>query len=556
MTAQKRNENASAPQAKIEQLPKTATGIVGLDEILEGGLPKERPTLVCGGAGHGKTLLAMEFVVRGAVQYGEPGVFVSFEETPEELTQNVASLGWDLSDLSARKRISLLPMYVERSDYEVSGEYDLEGLFVRLGHAIDTIGAKRVALDTVDVLFAGLPDAYIVRAELRRLCLWLKTKGVTAIVTAEPGETTLSRHGLEEYVADCVILLDHQVDDQISTRRMRVVKYRGSKHGTSEFPFLIDEHGLSVLPITTFRLEHAAPTERISTGIARLDAMFGGRGYFRGSSVLVSGEPGTGKTSVAASFVNAACQRGERCLYFSLEESPDQLIRNMRSVNLDLEPWVKQGLLRMYAARPTLYGLEMRLVTMFKWMNEFDPAVVVVDPITGLGPVGSLAEIMSMLTRLIDFLKAKGISVLFTSLTPGGADPESSEAGVSSLMDTWLTLQNIESRGEYNRIIRILKSRGMAHSNQIREFRLTDHGIELADVFVGEGGVLTGVARREEQARYEIELRRRQLAIKEKERELETAQAELEVLQREAELRRMARIARAEMRGEDADPTG
>jgi circadian clock protein KaiC len=505
------------------QLPKAPTGIQGLDEITGGGLPQGRPTLVCGGAGCGKTLLAMEFLVRGATQFNEPGVFMAFEEAAKDLTQNVASLGFDLKDLVARKKMVLDFVYIERSEIEESGEYDLEGLFIRLGAAIDAIGAKRVVLDTIESLFSGLPNPLILRAELRRLFRWLKDKGVTAIITGESGEGTLTRHGLEEYVSDCVILLDHRVTEQTSSRRMRVVKYRGSTHGTNEYPFLIDEDGISVLPITSLSLQQTSSTQRIPSGIARLDAMLGGAGYYRGSSVLVSGTAGTGKTSLAAHFSDAACRRGERVLYFCFEESPSQIMRNMRSIGIDLEPWVKKGLLQFHANRPSFAGLEAHLAMKHKVINAFKPQVVILDPLNSFVFGGNETEVKAMLIRLVDFLKTKQITGFFTNLTAGGGALEQSEVAISSLIDTWLLVRDIEIGGERNRGMYILKSRGMAHSNQIREFLLTDHGVELRDVYVGESGVLTGSARLAQEAQekaamttrnQEVELRRVELERK------------------------------------------
>lgn len=483
---------------------KTATGIQGLDEIIGGGLPAGRPTLVCGAAGSGKTLFAMEFLVRGATQYHEPGVFMSFEETTEELTQNVASLGFDLDRLVTSKKIVLDYVRVERSEIEETGEYDLEGLFIRLDHAIKSIGAKRVVLDTIESLFAGLPSPLILRAELRRLFRWLKDKGMTTIITGEKGESTFTRQGLEEYVSDCVIFLDHRVTDQLSTRRLRVVKYRGSPHGTNEYPFMIEDSGISVLPITSIGLNHPVSTQRISTGIPRLDTMFGGKGYFKGASILLSGTAGTGKTSVAAAFIDAACRRGERCIFFSFEESQAQIIRNMRSIDIDLEPWVKKGILRFHAERPSVYGLETHLMAIHKAVSEFKPAVVVVDPITNFIYAGEPLDVKSMLTRLIDYLKMNFITTMFTTLTSAAYDLEQAEVDVSSLSDTWLLLRGIEVGGERNRGLYILKSRGMAHSNQIREFLLTDQGIDLLDVYVGPLGVLTGSARVAQESREKV----------------------------------------------------
>ena len=477
------------------RLPKCPTGIQGLDEITDGGLPRSRPTLVCGGAGCGKTLLAAEFLVRGAAQFNEPGVLMAFEETESELKANVASLGFDLAGLVQRKKIVVDYVHIERSDAQESGEYDLEGLFVRLGHAIDSIGAKRVVLDTLEVLFASLPNEAILRAELRRLFRWLKDKGVTAVITAERGRENLTRHGLEEYVSDCVIVLDHRVNDQIATRHLRVVKYRGALHGTNEFPFLIGSDGNSVLPITSQALNHKVSAERIGTGIPRMDAMLGGKGFFRGSSILITGTSGTGKTIIASNFAQAACRRGERVLFFSFEESPNQIIRNMHSIGLRLEPLVKKDLLRFHSARPSLYGLEMHLATMFREIASFKPHVVIIDPITSLMDSGTESECKGMVTRLIDYLKAGQVTSLFTSLTQGGAALAQSESAMSSLMDAWILLQDFEGNGERNRVLYVLKARGMKHSNQIREFLISDHGIDLVDAYIGVSGVLTGSAR-------------------------------------------------------------
>ncbi len=427
-------------------LQKCPTGIQGLDEITLGGIPKGRPTLVTGAAGSGKTLIALEFLVKGATQYNEPGVFMAFEETSEELTTNVSSLGFDLNGLAREKKLAIDYVYIERSEIEETGEYDLEGLFVRLGSAIDSVKAKRVVLDTLEVLFSSLPNEGILRAELRRLFRWLKEKGVTAIVTGERGTNTLTRYGLEEYVADCVILLDHRVTDQISTRRLRVVKYRGSYHGTNEYPFLIDKDGISILPITSLGLNADAPTGRVSTGIPRLDTMFGGKGYYKGSSVLVSGTAGTGKSTLAAHLVESVCKRGQRALYLAFEESPKQILRNMRSAGIDLKPYIDRKYLVIRSERPTFFGLEMHLLQMTKLVDEFKPHVIVMDPVTNLISVSSQIDVKSMLTRFVDFLKARQVTSLFTSLTSPGGSLEQSEAGVSSLMDTWIALKDIENR--------------------------------------------------------------------------------------------------------------
>jgi circadian clock protein KaiC len=509
-------------------LPKVPTGITGLDEITGGGFPKGRPTLVCGAAGCGKTLLAMEFLVRGATEFDEPGAFIAFEETAEELTQNVRSLGFDLDDLQAKEKLSIDYVRIERSEIEETGEFDLEGLFVRLGLAIDSIGAKRVVLDTLETLFGGFNNQAILRSELRRLFRWLKDKGVSAVITAERGDGALTRQGLEEYVSDCVILLDHRVTENVSTRRLRIVKYRGTTHGTNEYPFLIDEDGFSVLPLTSAGLNHAVSDERISSGVPRLDAMLGGKGYYRGSSILISGTAGTGKSSLSAHFAAETCRRGERCLYLAFEESPTQIMRNMRSIGIDLEPFIKKGLLKIHASRPTFQGLEMHLVQMHKMVAEFEPAAVIVDPISNFTASGASADAESMLLRLVDFLKARQITAFLTNLTAGGNAWERTDVGISSIIDTWLLLRDIELGGERNRGLYVLKSRGMHHSNQIREFLLTSQGVQLEDVYVGPEGVLTGSMRAAQEARERAESLRRSQEIEHKQRELERRRAALE----------------------------
>jgi circadian clock protein KaiC len=570
-------KNIRSAKLALPALPKTPTGIRGLDEITMGGIPKGRPTLVCGSAGCGKTLMGIEFLVRGAIDYNEPGVFMAFEETEDELACNVTSLGMDLRRLTSRKKLHIDSVRIERSEIEETGEYDLGGLFIRLGAAIDSIGAKRVVLDTIEVLFAGLSNHAIVRAELRRLFRWLKDKGVTAIVTAERGGSTMTRYGLEEYVADCVIMLDHRVTDQTSTRRLRIVKYRGSFHGTNEYPFLVGKEGISVLPITSMGLDHRVSTKRVSTGVPRLDVMLGGQGYYLGSSILISGAAGSGKTSLATAFAHATCQRGERCLFLAFEESPSQILRNMRSIGFHLEPFVKKGLLRIHACRPTHQGLESHLAETGELVRVFQPAAAVVDPVTSLVVGGNVAEVKATLARLTDLLKARHITSLYTSLTAGGDAEEQSEVGISSLMDTWLLVRNLESDGERNRGLYVLKSRGMGHSNQVREFVLSDTGIHLVDVYIGQGRVLTGTARlaqqereRAEEAKYleeaagkraEIERRRAETAA-----QIESLRATVESTERElkriegasaAREKAMARtrVALSGSRRADADST-
>ena len=501
-------------------LPKTPTGITGLDEITGGGIPQGRPTLVCGEAGCGKTLMSIEFIVRGATEFNEPGVFMAFEEKADELAMNVASLGFDLDKLQAEKKIRIDHVHIDRSEIEETGEYDLEGLFIRLNYAIDSIGAKRVVLDTLENLFSGLSNQVLLRAELRRLFHWLKDKGVTAIITGERGEGKLTRQGLEEYVSDCVILLDHRVINQISTRRLRIVKYRGTVHGTNEYPFLIDEDGISVLPVTSLKLEKAVSSDRVSSGIPALDKMLGGKGFFKGSSILVSGTAGTGKTSIAAYFANETCSQGKRCIYFAFEESPKQIIRNMHSINVDLQQYVNSGTLKFFASRPTLYGLEMHLVAMYKLIKQFKPHAVVLDPITNLITVGTVSEVKAMLIRLIDFLQEEQITVMFTALTLNNAVTEQTDEGVSSLVDAWMLVRDIEYNGERNRGMYIMKSRGMKHSNQVREFIITDKGLDLVDVYLGPDGILTGSAREAQMLQEQTGEVLRDYAVGRKDREI------------------------------------
>src|SRR5580658_1118482 len=503
---------------ETRSLPKALTGIQGLDEITGGGFPRGRPTLVCGSAGAGKTLLAMEFLVRGATEYKEPGVFMAFEETAPELTQNVRSLGFDLDQLAKEKKLAIDFVRIERSEIDETGDYDLEGLFIRLGAAIDAVGAKRVVLDTIENLFAGLQNQGILRAELRRLFRWLKDRGITAVITAERGDGALTRHGLEEYVSDCVLLLDHRVTDQVSTRRLRVVKYRGTAHGTNEYPFLIDEDGFSVLPVTSLGLDHEVSDERISSGVPRLDTMLSGEGFYRGTTILVSGTAGTGKTSLAASFVDAACRRGERCLYFSFEESQGQLIRNMRSIGLNLEQWSRKKLLQFHSSRATFYGLEMHLAIINKIVQDFQPKVVVLDPIGSLIQAGNQRDAHTMIIRLIDFLKQRQVTAFLTNLTSGGEALERTDVEISSIVDTWLFARDIELGGERNRALYVLKSRGMAHSNQLREFLLTPQGVDLLDVYVGPEGVLTGSSRLSQEVREKAAEMVRQEEFQRKER--------------------------------------
>ncbi|WP_284420202.1 MULTISPECIES: circadian clock protein KaiC [unclassified Bradyrhizobium] len=553
------------PRIVTRNLPviaKSPTGIDGLDEVTFGGLPQGRPTLLCGAAGCGKTLFAMTFLYNGAVAHDEPGVFIAFEEQPEDLIKNVGSLSYDIERLIEQKKIVVDHIHLDRNEIEEAGDYDLDGLFIRIGFAIDSIGAKRVVIDTIETLFGGLDNQAVLRSELRRLFEWLKSKGVTAIITAERGNGTLTRYGLEEYVADCVILLDNRVHDQLSTRRLRVVKYRGTAHGTNEYPFIIDQDGITVMPITSSGLAHDASTERVSTGIADLDDMLEGRGYYKGSSILISGMAGSGKSTVSAHFANSICQAGQRCIYFALEESPQQIVRNMRSVGLDLQQWVDRDLLRFSARRPNLYGLETHLAAMHREVREFDPAAVVVDPISSLMGAGIAGDVHSMTLRLIDFLKSRGVTALFTNLGAGTADTATTEMQISSLTDTWLLLYNRETNGEHNRQLYLLKSRGMAHSNQVREFLMSSDGIALREVYVGPDGVLTGSARVAQETRdradrvlrmQEVERRAREIERRRQDiaRQIETLKVQLASEEGEMERLNLEGAARDDQRSAD-----
>lgn len=549
--------------AALSPLEKAQTGIKGLDEISGGGLPRGRTSIVCGGPGCGKTMLGMEFLIRGAEEFNEPGVLVAFEETPQEMQRNVASLGFDLKKLIDRKKLFFDYIYIEPSEIQETGDYDLEGLFIRLQHAVDTVGAKRVCLDTLEALFSGFSNAGVLRAELRRLFRWLKERNLTTVVTAEKGEATLTRHGLEEYVSDCVILLNHRIRDQISTRRLRIVKYRGTSHGADEYPFLIDNQGISVLPLTSMKMEHQVSLERVPTGIPDLDEMLGGKGIYRGSSVLISGTAGSGKTTMSASFVDAACRRGERCLFVGFEESVSQVTRNMTSVGLDLSQWARKGLLFHEAWRPTQFGIESHLLRIHKLVDDVKPEHVVIDPVTNLITGTAGEEVYSMLVRLMDYLKSRKITAIFTSLTANGSeDLEKSEVGISSLIDTWILCRDLEYNGERNRCVFVLKSRGMAHSHQIREFVMSDQGIRLVSPYIGAGLVLTGSSRTAQEAKekadalvrtQEIEQRQEVLSRKRNALEAQIKMLRADFATEEQELERVIQQQQARERALEAE---
>ncbi|MDE2404549.1 MAG: circadian clock protein KaiC [Sphingomonadales bacterium] len=527
-------------------IEKALTGIEGFDEITAGGLPRGRPTLVCGSAGCGKTLFASTFLVNGARE-GEPGVFVTFEERPRDIVDNVASLGFDLGGLVEEGRIHIEHIAIDPSELAEVGDYDLEALFMRLELAVEEIGARRIVLDTIESLFSAFQNPAILRAEIRRLFDWLKEKGLTAVITGERGDGTLTRQGLEEYVSDCVILLDHRVHNQVSTRRLRIVKYRGTAHGTNEYPFLIGEDGFSVLPVSSLGLAHKVFDERITSGVPDLDRMLSGGGFHRASSVLVSGVAGSGKSSIAMCFAAAACRAGERALYFSFEESAEQTVRNMRSIGLDVAPMIASGLLRCVAARPTFYSLEMHLAIMLREIARFQPSLVVLDPLSAFLDSGESLEVQAMLLRVVDYLKSKGVTGIFTHLTHDQTIART-DAGLSSLMDAWLLLLNREVNGEFNRQLYLLKARGMAHSNQVREFVMSSEGIRLIEPYLGENGAVTGSARRYEEARVrkdEVERRAAVEALQERveqrrrKAEAQIAALQFEVAAEEAELNRL-----------------
>lgn len=465
-----------------DSLPKVPTGIEGLDEIMDGGFPKGRPILICGSAGCGKSLMAVQFLIKGIVDYNEPGVLMTFEETAEDVAANVKSLGFDVKKLVEEKKLKIDHVHIERSEIEETGEYDLEGLFVRLNYAIDTIGAKRVVLDTIESLFGGMDNAGLLRSEIRRLFHWLKEKGVTAVITGERGENSLTRQGLEEYVSDCVILLDFRVTDQIATRRLRIVKYRGSTHGTNEYPFLIDENGISVLPITSLKLNHKTTNEIITTGLPYLDKQFDNGGIFRGNCLLITGTAGSAKTILAATFAIASCKRNDRTLYYSFEESPDQMVRNMESVGLPFKKHIRSGLLSIHASRPSHQGLEMHLLELSKAIKEQDPKTVIIDPISSLVTIGNKSEVHAMLIRLMDMMKVHGITGIFTSLSgKRGLEKDKTEEAVSSLADTWIKLRNQESDHAIVKQLRIVKSRGAGHTGKLLTYIITSKGIQFLD---------------------------------------------------------------------------
>ena len=551
-----RRRTRSSPHAS-GTLPKAATGIIGLDALTGGGLPRGRCTLVCGGPGTGKTLLGAEFLVRGARDMGEPGVLVTFEESPRDLEQNVASLGFDLKALQRDGKIVIDQVIVDRAEIEEAGAFDLEGLFLRIGYAVDHIGAKRILLDTVESLFSVLPNPLAIRSELRRLFGWLKDRGLTAIITAELGEKTLTREGLEEYVSDCVIVLDQKVRQDVATRRLHILKYRGSAHISNEVPFIIDERGFTVSSITELRLDQAAPAGRISSGVPGLDDLMGGRGFYRGSVVLVSGTAGTGKTTLAAHFLEAACRRGERAMMFSFEESPQTLVRDMRSVGIDLDRWVRKGLLVLQAVRTNSQGLEAHLAAMARDMEEFKPKAVAIDPVSGFTSQGDAWQAKNMVVQLCDSIRASGATTMLTNLTQGGAETERTESGISSAADAWILVRDAESDGERNRLIHVLKARGMAHSNQVHEFQLTAKGVEIRTPYLGEAGVLTGSARLVQEARDATQ--RAALAARTADLQAQLARAQRRLRQATGVLRadhetERARLARelATARGEQA----
>lgn len=474
---------------------KAPTGVRGFDVITGGGVPRGRATLVTGASGTGKTLFGVEFLVRGAVEHGEPGVLISFEETADDIAANVAGLGFDIPALRAQGLLAVDAFVSDGTQEVTAGPFDLDGLFLRLDAAVASVGARRLVIDTIESLFGRLHDEVALRGELVRLFHWIKARGLTAVITGEQGQGgRLTRFGIEEYVSDCVIVLDTRLHDDVSTRRLRVAKYRGSTHGTNQYPFVITERGFAVLPLTAMGLTYDAPDDRISSGVPALDEMLGG-GILRASTVLVSGSAGTGKTTIAAQAVEAACERGERALFVTFEESPAQLMRNMRSVGIDLQRWIDAGRLRIEAERSTAMGLEEHLVALDRYIEEAQPTVVALDALGSLGRVGTGTAVTATVARQVDAMKSRGITSVLTVLA-GEGEGEAASLAVSSLTDTWLLLRNVERDGERNRLLFVIKSRGTAHSNKVREFLLTESGAQLVDVFVDDDGeVLTGSRR-------------------------------------------------------------
>ena len=521
--------------SQMEILKKVPSGIPGFDDITNGGLPCERSTLVCGDAGAGKTMFGMQFLIEGVTEQQEPGVFVAFEESEPDLKKNVASLGWDLDFLCRQKKIAVEAMHISSDEMIQAGQFDLEGLFIRLDAAIRDVGAQRIVLDTVETLFGLFTDAHIVRAEFRRLLWWLKDRGITGVVTAERGHEGLTRFGIEEYVSDCVVDLSQTMHGQTTRRHLRILKFRGSGHGTNAYPFLIGRRGIHLFAVTELGLDYPVSKERISSGISRLDEMLGGKGFYRASSILLSGTAGTGKSSVNASFVDAACDRGEKAVYISYEESKAQIIRNMESIGIDLHKWQESGLLRFHTARVTTYGLEEHFFVIKELIEQNPPDVVVIDPVSNLLQMGSSEEVKNLLTRLIDLLKSRGITTVVTELITDGNPMEGTNTDISSLMDAWILLRAVESSGERNRVLYVLKSRGMSHSHQVREFVLSDAGISLMDVYAGPAGLITGTARYTQEAQEEAEHKRRLEEIERKRKELERKRRVREARRKEIE---------------------
>ena len=473
-------KNIAETELSITKLPKSLTGIQGLDDITYGGIPQNRPTLLVGSIGTGKTIFAMEYIINGITMFNEPGVFMTFEEQTDELQINVTSMGYNLSKLIADNKIYLEHLHIDHREIQATGKYDIEGLFIRIEMAIEKVKAKRIVLDALDTLFIGL-DSQILRSEIKRLFFWLKEKKVTAIITSEVGDIFLTRLGFEEVVADCVIELNNRLNNQISTRRLRIVKYRGSYHSTNEYPFMIDHKGITIFPIISEAPQIIVSNERISSGIKQIDEMLDGRGFYVGSSILVSGSAGTGKSSIAASFIKDVCEKKGTALYCAFEEAPNQIKRNMASIGIFLEPYEKSGNLHFYYSRPTLQTLELHFIAIKKLIKQINPSVVILDPITNLMIENINSDIRTMLTRFVDYLKMEQITVLLTAtLTVSSLELIQSNEGISSMVDTCIMIQEKNIIDSRRRTLYIMKSRGICNSKKEVEFIITSEGISIA----------------------------------------------------------------------------
>jgi circadian clock protein KaiC len=517
---------------KKRNLEKRETFINGLDKILKGGLPKDRVTLVVGVPGSGKTNLALEFLYRGASD-NEPGIFLGFEETKESLRQNAWSFGWNLEALENDNKLSIIEGRLNPETL-VSGKFSLKPLLSIISHKAQEMKAKRLVIDALDVLLQLLEEPFAVRSELHYLNHWLSQQGLTTILTLKPREDGSRLQDFFMSMVDCVIQLDTRVWNQVSTRRLRVVKYRGSDYGRNEFPFFISENGLQTIPINSINLKHKPFGRKFSTAISLLDRLLDG-GIYRASCTLIAGEPGTGKTLLTTTIIQEACRRGEKAVYVSFEESDQAIINNVRSAGINLEPYVKSGRLHFITAMPEATGAEEHLLNLMEAVEKVKPQHVVIDAISACARMGGTQAAYEYLMRALNLLKEKGITIILVNQTSGSREQlELSGIGISSMIDTVIFLSYVHGEGETNRTIQVLKSRGSAHSNQVRECLITDDGIEILDAYVGEAGVLTGTARKVQEARDRLNQLRQEALLKSKELELARVKAIME-----AEMKRL-----------------